>query len=86
MNNGLISLIVLIVITLIILGYFGYSLRTIMHKPEVSDNFSYIWSGLEWVWNTFLVIPASFIWNKIIVGVLWRPISFAIEMLNRAQY
>lgn len=54
-ERGLVKAIILIVVALIILGFFGYNLRAIIEGPAVSDNLAYAW-GLAvkfWdiVWN-----------------------------------
>ncbi len=50
---GFIKLILLIVIALIVLGLFGYNLRTIVNSPTVRENLAFVWNlivtGCNWV-------------------------------------
>lgn len=50
-NRGLVKAILLIVVALVILGYFGYNLRDIIASPTVRDNFSYVWDIVVNIWN-----------------------------------
>ena len=43
--------IVVIVVALIILGYFGYNLRDIIGSPAVRDNLAYVWGLVVKLWN-----------------------------------
>jgi hypothetical protein len=42
-NRGLISAVILVVVALIILGYFRINVRAIMSAPGVQDNLKYAW-------------------------------------------
>ena len=71
-NRGLIKLLILILIALIVLGYYGFSLRSAVQNPTTQDNVSYIWNGIMTVWNDYLKAPALFLWN-IFVNDIWNP-------------
>ncbi len=57
-EGGLIKMILLIVIALIVLGFFGYNLREIIDSPTVKGNLSYVWNAallvLNWVWGVLV--------------------------------
>ena len=57
-NRGFIGMIVVIIIGLIVLGFFGYNLREIISSGTVHDNLSY-------AWNTFIVAPLTWLWDKL---------------------
>ena len=54
-KRGIISLIVLILIALIILGYFKINIQTVIGSPFVKDNIAYAWNllvgAVVWAWN-----------------------------------
>lgn len=50
-NRGLVKAILVIVIALVILGYFGYNLRDIVNSPSVRDNVTYVWELLTKAWD-----------------------------------
>ncbi|MEK7644832.1 MAG: hypothetical protein AAB391_00710 [Patescibacteria group bacterium] len=70
-NRGFLKMIILVIIAILILSYFGFNLKDIAESDTSKSNFSYIWNFLSYVWNTFLVTPASFVWNVIVVGIFW---------------
>ena len=70
-GNGFIKTIVIIVIALIILGYFGYNVQDIVNSPMVQKNLNYAWDLVKYVWNNYLKAPTIFIWEKIIIGLGW---------------
>ena len=86
-NQGLVKMIVLIVIGILILSYFGFNLKSIAESPTSKGNFSYVWGWLSYVWNTFLAAPAIWVLNKIIVGIFWelalKPGLQALETVSR---
>jgi len=73
-KRGVVKTVILIVIALIVLGVFGYNIKDILDKPVVKDNLSYAWSVTKYVWTDYLATPASYFWNKIIVGLIWNNI------------
>ncbi len=65
-------MIVVIVVAILILSYFGFNLKAIAESDTSKSNFSYVWNFLTYVWEHFLVTPATFIWNTILVGIVWE--------------
>jgi hypothetical protein len=53
-GGGLIKTVLVIVIVLIVLGYFGYNLRDILDKPAVNENLSTVWNWIETAWHWLL--------------------------------
>ncbi len=53
-KRGLVKMVLLIVVGLVVLGYFGYNLRDIVNSPSVNENLAYAWDMLKRAWN-FLV-------------------------------
>ena len=86
-NKGFVKMIVLIIIGILILSYFGFNLKSIAESPTSQSNFSYVWGTLSYVWDTFLAGPAIWVWNKIIVGIFWelalKPGLQALEAVSR---
>ncbi len=57
-RGGFVTMILIIVVALIVLGFFGYNLRAIMSSGTVHDNLSY-------AWNTFIVAPFTWLADKL---------------------
>ena len=50
----MLKLIVFIVIALLVLSFFGISLRTLVLSPTAQDNFKFVWSIVMNGWNWFV--------------------------------
>lgn len=77
-------MIILIVIALLILGYFGINLRSVVNSPTTQDNFSYVWNNVVDVWNNYLKVPATYLWG-IFVNLIWSPAINNIQHINTAS-
>lgn len=71
-SRGLVKAIVLIVVALVVLGFFGYNLRDIVSSPTVSENLRYAWGLVVKLWNTILARPAVWLWDHIVIDLLWN--------------
>lgn len=78
-SGGFIKTILIIVIALVVLGFFGYNLRDIISSPVVRDNLSYAGELAVKVWNNFLATPAIWIWNHIIINLVWNNLRLLIK-------
>ena len=93
MNNhrsGFIRLILLIVAALLILSYFGVSLRSIANSQAGSDNFGFIkevglkiWDFAVNVWHDYLEPTALKAWNDFIQPYIWDPILQNLDKLRK---
>jgi hypothetical protein len=73
-DRGLVKMIIVIVVALLILSYFGLNLRNIANAPTTQDNFGYVWGIVTDIWNNYLAKPATYVWNEIIIKYIWEPI------------
>jgi hypothetical protein len=66
-NQGLIGTIVLIIVALIILGYFQISFESIIMSPVVQENLKFAWhvfvQGLVTIWGWITDFSRSVIWG-----------------------
>ena len=83
-NHGLIQLLILLLIALIVLGYYGISVRSAVENPTTQDNVSYIWTGTVTVWDDYLKLPAGYLWN-IFVNDIWDPAIIGLEGIKNGQ-
>ena len=81
-NTGLIRTIILVVIALLILSYFGFNLRELADSDATQDNFGYVKTFVLNVWNNYLKRPALYLWNDIFLDLIWEP---AIENLRNMK-
>src|SRR3989344_6917163 len=83
-QGGFIQLIIVLIIALIVLGYFGFNVQQIIQSPSVSGNLGYAWGLAMNLWSNYLVVPVTFVWNKIIVGMFWNNFLILIERAQSA--
>lgn len=69
-QQGFIKLILLIVIGLVALGYFGFNLRDILAAPIVQENLAYGWELAKTIWVNWLQAPAMWLFENVI-KFLW---------------
>ncbi len=81
-NRGLVRTIILIVIALLILSYFGFNIRAIVNSPVGQENFSYAQELMLKVWNGFLKTPVTYLWKNIFLDLIWNP---AFENLTKIK-
>lgn len=88
-ERGFLKFVILVIIAIVILSYFGFDLRKIFEADATKSNFSYVWGWISYVWNTFLVAPVSWVWNVIIVNIFWKlllkPGLAALEAFSQAH-
>jgi hypothetical protein len=84
-NKGLVKIILLIVIALLILSYFGFNLRALISSPTTQDNFGYVASSSVTVWDKYLKKPASYVWNDIFIDLIWEPAIDNLKRINSGE-
>lgn len=72
-KRGFIKLILLIIVALLVISYFGINLRQLVSSPTTQDNVSYVASTTVAVWNDYLKGPVTYLWNKIFLDLIWLP-------------
>ncbi len=70
-QEGLIKLLVLIILAVIVLGFFGISLKAVFQKETVKENLTFVWDAIRYVWDKYLAEQAPYLWN-IFYNLLWR--------------
>ena len=83
-NEGLIRFVVLLLIAVVVLGFFGISIKAVFQKQTVQENLSFVWQTTQYVWHTYLAVPAQYAWN-IFYNLLWRSFVENAERLKRGE-
>lgn len=81
-NSGLVRTVIVIVIALLVLSYYGFNLRNLAESPTTQDNFGYVTTFVLHVWNDYLKRPATYLWNDVFLDLIWNP---AIENLQKIK-
>ena len=83
-NRGIVGIVVILVIALLILSYYGISIRQTVQSPAGQDNFSYVWGGIEYVWDTYLKAPLTYLYN-LYVNVFLKPSIADFQNINAGR-
>ncbi len=81
-NKGLIKTIIVIVIALIVLGYFGFNVGDILNGPTVKANLNSAWDFVSKIWANYLAAPCIYFWDHFVVGFLWKIIQSGMTSLG----
>ena len=81
----MIKWIIILVIVLLVLSYFGFSLRTLIDQPVTQDNFTYVATSTVSVWDQYLKQPAGYLWNNVFVSLIWDPAIYNLEQMKAGQ-
>jgi hypothetical protein len=77
-QSGLIKMILIILLAVALLGYFGISVRKFFDSPTVRDNVLYTWNLMVHVWTVYLKEPAFAVGR-----FLWSLVQPGLEMLRQ---
>ena len=83
-QRGIVKIIIIVVIALLVLSYYGFNLRSTVESPTTQSNFSYAWNGVVYTWDTYLKAPATYLWN-IFINDIWNPSLADIHKINNGQ-
>jgi hypothetical protein len=82
-RGGLVLWVLIIVVALLALSYYGFSLRNLVNAPVTQDNFGYVATTTVTFWDKYLNEPASYLWNDVFINLIWDPgIKNLTEMKN----
>lgn len=71
---GLIKFILTIVIIVVFISLLGFDLeQDVVMNPAVQTNFSFVVSWLSSIWDNHLASPLLYVWNDVIIEMLWEP-------------
>jgi len=73
-DRGLVKMILLIIVILLVLSYFGLNLRSLTNSSTFTDNWDFIKTTMVNVWHNYLQAPCVYVWNTWIVPYVITPI------------
>lgn len=89
-NSGFIKLILLVIAVILILSYFGVSLRKVASSPTGQDNFGFIkelglqiWDFCMSIWDKYLEEKTMYVWNEIIIKYGWNFITDLVDKVRK---
>jgi hypothetical protein len=84
-NRGFIQFIILIIIVIAVLSYFGINIQNAFNSPTAQSNFGFVGNWVQYAWNNWLATPVTWVWDNVVVGILWNLIlKQAVGFLQHA--
>ena len=73
-NSGLsiIGIIILGFVVLLVLSYFKISVKSVVESPTGQENIDYVTTNTRSLWNDYLKVPASYLWNDVFIEIFWN--------------
>ena len=84
-NRGLIKWVVIILIAVIVLSFFGFDLRSIIESDLTKNNIGYLWGLGVMVWNDYLSQPILYFWHNIFINLLWDSFVENMERIKAGE-
>ncbi|MEK9201746.1 MAG: hypothetical protein AAB944_02135 [Patescibacteria group bacterium] len=81
-KKGFIKDIIIIIIAVFLLNYFGFDVKKWLDSPEVKGQIFIVWDLIKNIWINYIQGPADYLWNQIIIGVVWEFILKVIDKLK----
>ncbi len=53
-NQGFLQLIIILILSVVILSFLGVSISNFVTNPILKSNFSFLWRGIQYVWNNYI--------------------------------
>jgi hypothetical protein len=78
----MIKWIIIGLIAIIVLSFFGYDLRAIIESPLAQKNLNYTKGGVEQVWDNYLKGPITYLYKNIFIGILWEAFIHNLGRIN----
>lgn len=82
-QDGFIGILISIVAALVLAqAVFHIDVVSFLRSPSTLEVVDYIKRAIVLVWDKFLVLPVSFIWEQIFVDIIWKGGVYAFDMLK----
>ena len=83
-QRGIVRTVIIIIIALLVISYFGINLRQVATSPTAESNFSYVWGGIVYTWDNYLKTPVTEAYDFFITYI-WNPSLNDIQRINSGQ-
>lgn len=84
-QRGIIKTIIIIVIAIVIISYFGFDLKRIIESPQTQRNFGYVKDAVVTVWNRYLEEPVVYLWNDVFKKLIWSTSVDALKDIKNGD-
>ena len=79
---SLLKMVIIGFILILVLGYFGISIKTVIENPTNTENIGYVKGSALVVWNNYLKKPLTYIWNDLLIDIFWKSFINNMERIR----
>lgn len=80
-QQGFVKWVIIIIVALIVLGYFGFDIKKAIEAPTTQSNLTYVQKIVSNVWHNYLKKPAGYLWD-IFVEYIWVPVLDSLKNIG----
>ena len=84
-ERGFVHTVLILIIALLILSYYGFDLKKTVEAPTTQSNFGYVIGIVKDTWHSYLAEPANYLWNDIFLKLIWRPSIRDLERVGNNE-
>ena len=81
-NGGFIKTVLILIIIILVLSYFGFDIKNFIDSPTTQKNLGYVWGLGKTVWNKYLEKPLTYLWKNVFVNLLWGSFTSNMERIK----
>lgn len=81
-KQGLVKFVILIIIAIIALSYFGFDIKSIVESDTAQKNLGYVWDFVKNIWETYLKGPVLYLWNDVFIKLIWSSFTENMEKIK----
>ncbi len=81
-SAGFIKWIIIIIIAVGIISYFGLDLKSIFESETARQNYAWLWNWAVYLWENFLDTPVLWVWNNVVINVFWKIFKLGLENIG----
>lgn len=82
-QSGLIRIILIILIAILALSYFGIDIKSVVEAPGTQKNIGYVVGWVMYVWTNYLEKPYNYLWHDIFVDKLWAQFLDTLDTIKK---
>jgi hypothetical protein len=79
---SILGILVLAVVIILVLSYFGISIKSVVESPTGQENINYVGGASKSLWTTYLAEPAAYLWNDVWIKIFWKGFISNMERIR----
>jgi hypothetical protein len=82
---SILGVLVLGAILLLVLSYFGVSIKGVVESPTGQENINYVKGSTRTFWDKYFREPVHYLWQDVWVEIFWRPFISNMKNIRDGQ-